>query len=64
VRAAPVLLLVALTLAACGSDDQQSSSSRQAVQGQHSITGVTPPHLQITHPAGPGVAAGYVFVGE
>src|SRR3954453_11696515 len=64
VRAAPVLLLVALALAACGSDDKGATVVRHAVAGEHALGGITPPHLTITPPVGPGVPAGFLFVAE
>lgn len=66
------LALVAL-LAGCGSaDDESSAPATTTTQSNPSfapgalrtIDGAQPPHIQITHPAGDGVAPGYLFVAQ
>ncbi|NUR76654.1 MAG: hypothetical protein HOQ28_10275, partial [Thermoleophilia bacterium] len=60
-RALPVLLAV-LALTACGAEAQKP---RPAVRtgGLHTLTGISPPHLTVTH-AAHGVAPGFLFVAE
>jgi hypothetical protein len=62
---APLVLVAVLTLAACSSGSGSSGTADPPAKARaRSLTGITPPQLTITHPAGPGVAPGFVFVAE
>jgi hypothetical protein len=56
-----LLLFAVLALSACGSDAPKHATT--SAGSLHSLDGLTPPHLTVTHAAS-GVAPGFVFVAE
>jgi hypothetical protein len=55
-----LLSIVVLALSACGADEGKQVAAKSAL---HTLPGISPPHLTVTHPAG-AVAPGFVFVAE
>lgn len=60
-RALSGLLLVCALVAGCGSAHAKKAAS---APGLHTLPGVVPPKLAVTHAADPSVAPGYVFIAE
>jgi Arylsulfotransferase (ASST) len=61
---APFLLVAVLALAGCSSASSGTADPPVANAAPRSLSGITPPHLTVTHPAASTVAPGFVFVGE
>jgi hypothetical protein len=55
-----LISVAAFALTACGADAPKQATSAGSL---HSLPGITPPHLMVTHAAS-GVAPGFVFVAE
>jgi hypothetical protein len=61
---APFLLVAVLALAGCSSASSGTADPPVAKASPRSLSGISPPHLTVTHPAASDVAPGFVFVGE
>jgi arylsulfotransferase ASST len=61
---APLALVTVLALAGCSSATGGTADPPVGKAAPRSLSGITPPHLTVTHPAATDVAPRFVFVGE
>ena len=61
---APLALAAAFVLAGCASAGGGTADPQVGKAAPRSLSGITPPHLTVTHRAASDVAPGFVFVGE